>query len=192
MVGAAGAAEQALQQADQHGSLVGGQSGEHLFLRGGQDAVEFAQPGQPLVGDGDDVPAPVVGVGGPPYESCVRQFADCGGDVAAVHLGVAAQADLAGRAELGQCRQHPDVVSARAGRAEPRGYHRVRVRRDLADHPGRLAGQQGGRGPVSRSHGHSLNRTCWQRQLMICWCCQRWRSQQKSWEEPCQQLLTRA
>ncbi|ARX88986.1 hypothetical protein SMD44_08473 [Streptomyces alboflavus] len=69
-------------------------------MEGVQDLVQAAQLAAATVGDGDEVAAPVVGVGRPLDEVAPGQFVDDADHVAAVDAGAPAQARLAAGAEI--------------------------------------------------------------------------------------------
>jgi hypothetical protein len=101
------------EHADKGLALAGRQRREQLILGVGQQGVEPPQVCPALSGDRDDVAAAVILIGGPLGQLLGGEFVDGGHDVAAVHPGAAAQARLAGRAELLERRQQTEVIATR-------------------------------------------------------------------------------
>jgi hypothetical protein len=111
--------QQAGEQLDELGVVGGRQWGEQLVLNAGQDlmqCLEFLGAGR---GDGDDVAASVVGVGGPLDEPAGGELVEGRDDVAAVDAGAAAENGLAGGSELLQGGEQPVVVATGVRGGQP-------------------------------------------------------------------------
>lgn len=107
--------------AEQAGELFAfgaGERGEQGFLDLGEGLPHAVQFGAPGGGQGDDVAAPIGGVGGADDEIAGGEFVDGGDDVAAVDAAAAAEVGLAGGAELVEGGEDPVVVAAGADAGE--------------------------------------------------------------------------
>ncbi|OLT27202.1 hypothetical protein BJF83_18610 [Nocardiopsis sp. CNR-923] len=108
----------AAEQREQLCALVGAERGHDALVDLVEDPVELGQAAFAVVGDGDDVAAPVVRVGGAADPAAVGEVVEDRHEIALVDPGAAGERRLAGGAELGQGGEHHEVVLVGSHRAE--------------------------------------------------------------------------
>jgi hypothetical protein len=151
------------EQLEERVALGGVERGHGVLVDAGEDLVELVEAAAPFRGDGDDVAALVLRVGGALDVAGRFEVVEDGDEVAAVDAGAVGEPGLAGGPELGERGEDDEVVLVRAdlgegragGLAELPGGH-AREPRELAADPLGGVGAAVAQFGVVGFHGASL------------------------------------